>query len=50
VGDELLHADKRTDRHDEADSRFSQICESAWKMSYAEKAKIMNKLGNIVTT
>jgi hypothetical protein len=26
---ELLHADGQTDRHDEADGRFSQFCESA---------------------
>jgi len=24
---ELFQADRRTDRHDEANSRFSQICE-----------------------
>jgi len=30
VGAELLHADRRTDRHDEANSGFfSQFCESA---------------------
>ena len=33
VGAELLHADGRTDRqtdkHDEANSRFSQVCEHA---------------------
>jgi hypothetical protein len=27
VGVELLHADKQTDRHDEANSRFSQFRE-----------------------
>jgi len=27
VGAELFHADRRTDRHDEADGRFSQFCE-----------------------
>jgi len=27
LGAELLHADGRTDRHDEANSRFSQFCE-----------------------
>jgi hypothetical protein len=26
-GAELCHADRRTDRHDEADSRFSEVCE-----------------------
>jgi hypothetical protein len=29
VGAELFHADRRTDRHDEADSRCSQFCEGA---------------------
>jgi len=29
VGDELFHADGQTDRHDEANSRFSQFCEQA---------------------
>jgi len=29
VGAELSHADRRTERHDETNSRFSQICESA---------------------
>jgi len=27
VGTEFLLADRRTDRHDEANSRFSQFCE-----------------------
>jgi len=29
VGAELFHADGRTNRHDEAQSRFSQFCERA---------------------
>jgi len=29
VGALLFHADGRTDRHDEADSRFTQFCERA---------------------
>ena len=29
VGAELLHADGQTDKHDEANSRFSQFCECA---------------------
>jgi len=29
VGAELFHADGQTDRHDEADSCFSQFCEGA---------------------
>jgi hypothetical protein len=33
VGAELLHADGRTDRYDEANSRFSQFCERASKPS-----------------
>jgi len=31
AGAELFHADKRTDRYDNANSRFSQFCESALK-------------------
>jgi len=31
VGAELFHADRQTDRHNEANSRFSQICERAKK-------------------
>ena len=27
VGDVLFHTDGQADRHDEADSRFSQLCE-----------------------
>ena len=30
VGAELFQADGRTDRHDEADSRFTQFCECAY--------------------
>jgi len=33
VGAELFHADRRTDRHDEPNSRFSQFCERASKLS-----------------
>ena len=29
VGAELFHEGRQTDRHDEADNRFSQFCESA---------------------
>jgi hypothetical protein len=28
VGAELFHADRQTDGHDEANSRFSQFCEN----------------------
>ena len=31
VGAEFFYADGRMDRHDEANSRFSQLCERAWK-------------------
>ena len=31
VGAELFHADRQTDGHDEANSRFSQFCELAQK-------------------
>ena len=29
VGAELFHADERTDRHDDDNSRFSKFCERA---------------------
>jgi len=29
MGTELFHADGQTDRHDEANSRFSKFCERA---------------------
>ena len=32
VGAELFHVEGRTDGHDEANSRFSQFCESAQKL------------------
>jgi hypothetical protein len=31
VGAEVFHADRQADRHDEANSRFPQFCEGAWK-------------------
>jgi hypothetical protein len=31
LGVELFQADRRTDRYDEANSRFAQFCERAWK-------------------
>ena len=40
VGAELFHVDRQTDgqmdRHDEANSRFSQICENAPKSVWLE--------------
>ena len=33
VRDELFRRDRRTDRHDEANSGVSQFCESAYKLS-----------------
>jgi len=27
----LFHANGQTDRHDEANSRFSQFCDCSWK-------------------
>jgi len=32
VGAELFLADEQTDRHDDANSLFSQFCEGAWKV------------------
>ena len=34
VGAELSHAERRTDRHDEANSRLSQFCEKRLNMRY----------------
>ena len=34
LGAELFHADGRTDRHDEANSRFSQFCECALQLKF----------------
>ena len=35
LGAELFHADdRRTDRYDEANSRFSQFCERAHKLNF----------------
>jgi len=31
VGAEMFHADGRTDMYDEANSRFTQFCESSYK-------------------
>jgi len=31
-GSEWFHADRRTDRHDEANKRFSQLCECVYKL------------------
>jgi hypothetical protein len=53
VGAELFHADGRTDggtdgrtdRHETADSRFSKICESAYKM-FQQYNELINKLQN----
>ena len=35
VGAEFLHAEGRTDRHDEANIRFSQVCESNKKRQFS---------------
>jgi hypothetical protein len=37
VGAELLHADRWTDRHDEAKSRLSQFCESPQERKIAPR-------------
>jgi len=36
VGTQLSHVDGQTDKHDEANSRFSQFYERAWKSQYME--------------
>jgi len=42
VGAELFHADRRTDRHDGASSRFAQFCERAWKV-FTSQIKYTNQ-------
>jgi hypothetical protein len=37
VGAELFHADRPSDGHDEANSRFSQFCESAKKYKTGQR-------------
>jgi hypothetical protein len=39
VGTELLHADRRTGKHDEVNSRFSQLCEGAKKRALLVTSK-----------
>jgi len=33
VGAELFYADRRTDKCDETNSRFSRFCEGVWNMT-----------------
>ena len=49
AGVELFLADRRTDRHDEANSRFSQFCEKRLKsidgpLSFRRKYEIRSSL------
>jgi len=44
VETELFHADRQTDRHDEANSRFMQFCEWAQKLK-----KVQNNVAFQVT-
>ena len=37
VGADLFHAYRKTDRHDETNSRFSQFCEKRLKMGINER-------------
>jgi hypothetical protein len=53
VGTHLFHAERRTDRHDEANSRFSQFCERALIFSFYSimttwHLHCQNKFGKIV--
>ena len=42
----MIHADGHTDRHDEANSRFSQVCESALKKKKASAVVNLRRLLN----
>ena len=41
VGTDLFHSDGRTERRDEANSRFSQFCKSAYKLCQNIRYKLM---------
>jgi len=48
VGAELFHADRRSDRHDEANRRFSQFCERALKKSNCtQNVQTMKQSSNV---
>ena len=47
VGAKLFHADGRTGRHNEANSRFSQFCGRAWKPSAVKELSISGDNSNI---
>ena len=42
VGAELFHADGRTDRHNEANSHFSQFCERAYCHRVSTQLQLTN--------
>ena len=48
VGAELFHADRKTDRHGEANSRFSQFCECAQNGIISNIMEVMVK-ANLIT-
>jgi len=47
IGSELFHAGRQTDRHDEANSRFSQFCESAYKRTRHKRGLEGNIVSNL---
>ena len=46
---ELFHADRRTDRHDEANSRFSQFCQRAQNWLCFTEVIYLNNIHNFLT-
>jgi hypothetical protein len=48
MGAELFHADGQTNGHDEVNSRFSQFCESAYKLVPALIA--LSRIGRLSLT
>ena len=40
VGAQFFHAEGRTDRHDEANSRFSQLCEKRPQTEFTRTQRI----------
>jgi hypothetical protein len=44
VGADWFRADKRTNRHDEVNSRCSQLCDCARKRIYSTQYKLKNRM------
>jgi len=45
VGAEIFHTDRRTDRHDKANSRFSQFCERTKNLPKSMATRLSSRQG-----